>query len=990
MRKQQKNSNKKFSKKLLILGACFVLFLAFSIHQRFLKAEEIPPPLGLWDYSCNLVDDVRCGATIQVNGMLHTNEGIKPTSEESYWSVKSPNDTDVEQRIHVAEGSWGFDVKGINVAGSNIHGFLGRIVTLPRGDEYHENFLTNFSRPDFSDIDPSPDPGDNPDPGITLTPSRVGGTKGSIWTQGLICTPKIFRAGGGSVITLDDGWYRVEQHWRNEEFTATLTDIQDPGLGDSYAVSWVDGDRNATNFMPKKNVNLQLGSEILSGGESLGNGYFPAQGNEIVYRNITIRLGSIPEEEIHTDQSQCYETPEPEYAIRSCSNENITEDRPNEPVLEPEDPLPLADISTGGVDFNLDEFSQASRGAIQNPTSRPRPITLSPKPGQKVQVIADNRYFNSDIDEIYSTWCLNGKIQQGLVAGGKEITETINDSKIGPCCDSATRSYITDTDGDGMDDAWEEFYFVGKNINGEEITNINQVSGDGDPDHDGFHANDHRKVDPPRGAPVRIAPNSVSAPLQSQGNERKKLITGDGVFTNLEEYIWGTDPTNPDSDNDGKVDEADISGEGQGELYYKAVDELGKTDNIRVTSVGMANKKVIKIDSFAQDIIVGKGEPLSVELSVTPDIPAFDSDIIVDAHTFGTEKSSAALEYTWIVNDVTLDAPYSGFGKRSLTVPRQLPSGEELIALSDQQFKVSVNVIEKVGPGIIKEGEGEAEYYIGDTFELSYSPNCQPLPPVGDDPCPTRNSVVTVTANLMDFRGPHFQDPDKPLLEVLRYSELVWYVDGKKMQSARHPMDDVYPPHYDLKITKYPGQEHIVKLEIYGNKGKQFAPYAVKSISIPIHGPSIKWDTNPWQNGDGEIIVSPGQRVSLYAGWKDFQYDVYFTWHWMPSGNIGEDHNIEIRNNTTFLFDALNPGATYTVSVRIDAEPQHPDAEHRKESANSLIKIKVLSEPQNASNLQNVNQEMTLSLRSSMQKMKSFAFTLIRVKDEMVARIQSR
>lgn len=620
-----------------------------------------------------------------------------------------------------------------------------------------------------------------------------------------------------------------------------------------------------------------------------------------------------------------FNTNESAYSIQSCTNPQVTEDRPTEKSLESEDVPPLGNADTGGADVTLDDAAQKARGSIQNPIVRPHVFPESPMPHQVIDFIAENLYFQTAPSELYTTWCVNGITQQGVVAGGQKVAETVAGSPVGPCCNAATRTPAADTDRDGLDDDWEKFYFIGKTINGVTYNAIDQVKPEDDPDHDGYCANSFPKQDAPQGIPVTIAPSSVGAEQTAADGTKThpKYTTGDCYFPNGEEYVWGTDPTNPDTDGDGVPDEADVAGKGQASFSYTSDQSVLKSDEVRMTSVGMSQKGVVKIDSFARTVVIGVGDPLSVDVVANPSHPVPGDDVEVRAlpHNLAQSAPASALVYTWSVNGVKMSDDRNGLGKSAL----RLSVAEISAALAAKKsVVVSVHTVQKLNSSLTKEGDGVLNLAVGDAVDLTYTPNCSAAGVSPTAECPVRTGTVTVTADLATLRGPDFDGLTTTKRdELLDRSEFRWYLDDV-LKSIGHGKAHAA---FAFQVTNLVGQPHHVRLALVDATAK---PVLGAQLDIPVFGPEVVFTTSPAlaTSTARELTVTTGTPVAISASPRNFlPSSGAFSYAWDLDPQLTAVEQVA-QTATTLSFTPRAVGS-YTVTMTMTAGAEHASSQLR-------------------------------------------------------------
>lgn len=269
------------------------------------------------------------------------------------------------------------------------------------------------------------------------------------------------------------------------------------------------------------------------------------------------------------------------------------------------------------------------------------------QPGEVTYLVAQPSNFDALFTYQYFAWCLGTKekriAQNGLVAGGTRIPQEGNGSD---CYDPVQRNPLADNDtdinNDGMGDQWEIRYF-----------GTTQVQPDADNDNDGFLMNTGNGISGPRGL-IKLVPNVLV--------NGKTYVTSDGKFTNAEEWVWGTNPTDPDTDDDGFGDEEDVSGKGQIDFNYSPPDgtKTGDSEFLEVIADGYASyredngeTKLAKIANTGRTLYVGNGGTLqgSLEYQVI-------NDTTQDPVTF--ENLSSAPEDMYVNDIVELHANVDG------------------------------------------------------------------------------------------------------------------------------------------------------------------------------------------------------------------------------------------------------------------------------------------------------------------------------------------
>lgn len=283
-------------------------------------------------------------------------------------------------------------------------------------------------------------------------------------------------------------------------------------------------------------------------------------------------------------------------------------------------------------------------------------------------------------ENAYFSWCFNGKSQQGLVAGGEKIEETRSTTATAAadssgCCNLVTRTPKVDNTGadsegrpsggpDGVDDDWQlkygfkltgkQGYMLPANYDADSSGNeaVRGIPGDG------FVADQFLDLNQ---QPIALTPASIN----SRTGEKYK--TGDGKFIAAEEYIWGTDPTEYDSDLDGYSDEADIVGIGQKSMDFIAEVSPYDTNNdrvdVRVKSVGKIEQmrsqtknpadeqqttgldlqNVVRVAQDQRNIFARTGGTLGISLSAEPASPGLLDTLTVSSSLVRGESAGNAV-----------------------------------------------------------------------------------------------------------------------------------------------------------------------------------------------------------------------------------------------------------------------------------------------------------------------------------------------------------
>lgn len=369
-------------------------------------------------------------------------------------------------------------------------------------------------------------------------------------------------------------------------------------------------------------------------------------------------------------------------------------------------PFPIIETHTKVNSFNDIMAIMAILGDAQR---REEVVELNvsprnPMPGEKTTVSANPNGFETS-KGVYSAFCLDGISQQGALAGGfvrtafelnqngeKRLDDAGADYPLvlrerqdgRTCCNPITRRPEVDIDNDGIDDAWETFYVDKmKTLYGTEAVSAyipdrfsleqwENLPPDGDFDGDGYLARDFEQrgnfYDPVTLEELKTFFNNT--PLAKRFSDGSVLAPGDGSYSNLEEYLWGTDPTEKDTDGDGYPDEADLLGLKQNtfdfpfmKLARKFTPDVfglrGDRHQLRVTILGGStkqrdqSKKRVMIGSKAQNVFARPAQELGITVLSVPSAPRYKSPFIVRVDGSNPDYPLDTLDVKWFFT--TLD-----------------------------------------------------------------------------------------------------------------------------------------------------------------------------------------------------------------------------------------------------------------------------------------------------------------------------------------------
>lgn len=338
------------------------------------------------------------------------------------------------------------------------------------------------------------------------------------------------------------------------------------------------------------------------------------------------------------------------------------------------------------------------------------------KSSEEVTLMAQDQAFNVEYPKHYN-WCLdevplNTKIagsddefkgeegnyylenRYGKLEGGKGVChlyELVNNSDYQKIEDKGKspnwkmkalpdfylrRIPNKDSDGDGLDDDWELKNFAGRQIPGkntyfpsidDKAALLDSVRINDDFDKDGWKF------------PYDDVSSLIKAPWMMGIPYAKNNITGSGNFVNFEEYTFGTDPLNPDTDGDGVTDEADAAGMNQMSIIVRIKKEENRVYNVVLYAFGSTqrwetdkknegrqwekyfradfpNKReglegLKKTEEDKNLMQVGGGSPIQIELGYTPYPAAYGEEIEVKAKALSMSNSSGNYTFDWYYKD---------------------------------------------------------------------------------------------------------------------------------------------------------------------------------------------------------------------------------------------------------------------------------------------------------------------------------------------------
>ncbi len=479
--------------------------------------------------------------------------------------------------------------------------------------------------------------------------------------------------------------------------------------------------------------------------------------------------------------------------------------------------------------------------------------------------------------------------QQGLAAGGKEITDVAGTlGNAVESCRQVTRVPSHDSDKDGMDDDWEIRYGFDPANGSDAFT---------DPDGDGFNISDLDNFAERNNFLGNCEAGTRACPIHVTPDTTAQSLPGDGAFTNQEEYIWGTNPLDPDSDDDGYPDEADIVGVGQTKLEFVSDLIANTPDKDRITfrattvvASGMLNEDnsgtyKTKIDSQEKTLFAGTDNSLAVDLTAVIPNPingdpnintpeGRDAILLMDASPTQTSSDRAALEYRWTLNFQNKNGQVSdrqeltdksGIGKYQLQLPVRSLAGEPMA--QSIGFTTTPGEVVYVNVEVFNSKTKEVSFdripvSIGDLFDFNieidrgngYESLLDVINALPDtDPCKkqmrSQSSIVDVIpfcawegiAVRVTVSGAN-ESPDDLVYD--------WWVNGTKDQEGNSQIYTFTP--------SGPGSHWTLRVSAHGKDQRREERFAAQ-LEFVVQGPNLVISPKP-----SNPVV--GQPIDIYAG----------------------------------------------------------------------------------------------------------------------------
>lgn len=494
-----------------------------------------------------------------------------------------------------------------------------------------------------------------------------------------------------------------------------------------------------------------------------------------------------------------------------------------------------ADITIGAGDdlidyqFDLDDVYGTSQSFIATPQAEIFTPSYSFPVGAEVFLNLNPLFFNlvtTNFSDLYVAWFRDGTPMQGIVAGAEYASlEGLAVESLGnqvPSCNSVSRLAALDTDGDGLDDDWERRWFVDRNL----AESIEEVLPGDDFDSDGALPINAVNTD---GQFITVVPAVLG---------QDSL---DGVYTNLEEYVWGTDPTSPDTDGDGLRDGDDILGTGQINLVFVNEKQFGEAATVvRATAVGtalqrnVADERLIKIDSTTIEILTTNEENLAGNIVLENEYILPNQTGIARFQPLGTGAETKTLEIDWYL-DGELQTDQSGISRNvfEFKIPANKITGDYLsisvVATNPVTGQVSrVSELVRIGEPMI------LDYLADQAFA---------------------NEILPVTVNFLNAN--ERQD------YVYR-----WFVDRTLQENISGPGRNTLPLRIDKQME---GDTIDVKVQVLEIDSSEIVVELEEEISVVA--PSVDLILAPKKPASGDTITViadltrfPGR--SLEFSWK--------------------------------------------------------------------------------------------------------------------------
>jgi len=318
-------------------------------------------------------------------------------------------------------------------------------------------------------------------------------------------------------------------------------------------------------------------------------------------------------------------------------------------------------IFSGGYEFALDddEVKQHFNRELEEQVE-PRVITtVTPSEvteGAQVTVIAALADFmdanQSGSSQAAVAFSVNEVSLMGIMAGATSLPQST-----GSACGLMTRTPHVDADQDGMDDDWEVLHGLNPADPGDASA---------DPDKDSS-SNFFTNAD---GFELVITPETPGG--------------SSGSMTNLDEWTWGTDPKNSDTDGDNISDGEEIVGLGGSTVTFTNTFPIGSQFDVRAYGVGRSlmtdafeeRTPIVKLDASRVTIFTSSGEHLKGEALPELDFVQAGNTVRVVAKFVGTKGEPSAFAYKYEVEGIEVSNPLPSRQVLDIEIPETKLPGD--------------------------------------------------------------------------------------------------------------------------------------------------------------------------------------------------------------------------------------------------------------------------------------------------------------------------
>lgn len=582
------------------------------------------------------------------------------------------------------------------------------------------------------------------------------------------------------------------------------------------------------------------------------------------------------------------------YDNTTCSNPEVQEDPPlfsQFDIDHPSDPFDVRIkwwllIPTGvEVNFKLDNWA---KGLKENSPIPKLSVKFSPRAavwGEELSGIAQSQNFDTEIEDLFTAWFVDDVFQGGYGAGGEWITETIDDSRaeeelyVGPACRPVTRTPADgdDVDNDGMADSWERRYFPDSDpadVHPFNDTNLGYTNANLD--------GDDCVISEPKNEKGQL----MTLPPKAYSSTGHSYILGTGEFSNLWEYIYGTDPTDPDTDSDGVNDPCDIAGLNQMDFTFIPNKPQGEAYKLRATTAGDNLHYLTNMESKEEKIYMGDGGELDPVFSILPSNPAPGDRVTVTANTSRGKTGPENLDFKWSMRvpdgngtrtiDLCGNPDNCGVGKNKIsTTLENVGEGQKVIFVATISERSSHRRVEKEYP-VILQGTANITWSVCPSGDSNCG-NCN-----NNDQVPQKDEFVKVQGEPSGGGYNH-----------------VWKINDKIIEDDRVHGDSMC-----FQATGGPGTIYRVDLTAYNEDGLEFE---AKTQQILVSGPYVIFEVEP-ENPQA------GQNVRVRAIPDNFPNvsSQLFQYQWTHEGVQLED------TDDTIEFVAGDVGKVHNITVSVE------------------------------------------------------------------------